>query len=94
MRVTHHGAPQLVNQKQQKHIKIAGSLLALLWVLLDTLGVSVRVYTKSASMAHMCELGLKTQKVTLGAACAQQHLCSRFFCFRFRPVLGPTLDQK
>ena len=40
--------------------KTAGSLLALLWVLLGTLGVSVSLDTNSASMPHMCELGFET----------------------------------
>ena len=40
--------------------KTAGSLLALLWVHLGTLGVSMSLDTNSASMPHMCELGFET----------------------------------
>ena len=35
-------------------------MLALLWVLLDTIGVSVSLDTNSESMPHMCELGFET----------------------------------
>ena len=50
-----------MHMMQLHSAKTAGSLLALLWVLLGILGVFVSLDTNSAPMPHMCELGFETE---------------------------------
>ena len=49
-----------IRSQPPKMLASQAGLLALLWVLLGTLGVSVSLDTNSASMPHMCELGFET----------------------------------
>jgi hypothetical protein len=53
--------PCVMHMMQLHSAKTAGSLLALLWVLLGILGVFVSLDTNSAPMPHMCELGFETE---------------------------------